>query len=94
MSEPVVAPPQPEEDRLRLAEELAADEGANWADQYRPGMPGCHELLDRAALFARWVEQDVAGHPACVANPEWFALAEQAADALRQLYQKVGAEHL
>jgi hypothetical protein len=29
-----------------------------------------------------------------VANPEWYLLAEQAAAALRELYQRIGAEHL
>jgi hypothetical protein len=83
-----------EDDRLRAAEELAADIGPNWADAYRPGSFGCHELLDRAALVSGLIERDILGHPACVANPEWYALAEQAAEALRQLYQRVGADHL
>ena len=40
------------------------------------------------------VDQFVVSHPACLQNAEWFALAEQAAAALRELYQRVGAEHL
>jgi hypothetical protein len=87
-------PAEVERDRLRLAAELAAESGETWADEYRPGSPGCHELLDRAALLADMLEQHLLGHPACVANPEWYRLAELAAAALHALYQQVGAEHL
>lgn len=83
-----------EQVRQRRAEELAADIGPNWADDHRPGTFGCHELLDRAHLIGGMLEREILGHPACVANPEWFTLAEQAAEALRQLYQKVGADHV
>ena len=54
----------------------------------------CHELLDRTALLSDLLERHLLGHPACVANPGWYRLAEQAAAALRELYQQVGAEHL
>ena len=83
-----------ETDRQRLAADLAADAGPEWADGYRPGSLGCHELLDRTALLADMVERSVAEHLACVANPAWYALAERAATALRELHQQVGAEHL
>src|SRR5437879_5387881 len=43
-----------EQDRLRQASELAADSGERWADAYRPGSPGCHELLDRASLLSEY----------------------------------------
>ena len=39
-------------------------------------------------------ERHLLSHPACVANPAWYFLAEQAAAALRELYQQVGAQHL
>ncbi len=83
-----------EKDRLEQAAELAADGGKDWADAYKPGSFGCHELLDRVALLGDLVEQQIQNHPACVANAEWFLLADQAATALRDLYQKIGAEHL
>ena len=83
-----------EQDRQQQASELAADSGEDWADGYRPGTFGCHELLDRTAVLVDMLEQHVQTHPACVANAEWFLLAEQAATALRELYQQVGAEHL
>jgi hypothetical protein len=40
------------------------------------------------------LERFIVSHPACVQNPEWYALARQAAEALHILYQKVGAVHL
>lgn len=83
-----------EKDRQKQARELAAESGEEWVKEYQPGSMGCHELLDRAALVADLLERHVLAHPACVARPEWYLLAEQAAAALRELYQQVGAEHL
>jgi hypothetical protein len=83
-----------EDDRLRQVAELDAEAGPGWAEENRPGSFGCHELLDRTALMARLLEERILTHPACVANPDWYALAEQAATALGELYQRVGAEHL
>jgi hypothetical protein len=83
-----------EQERQQLADELSADQGPDWAEQYKPGSFGCHELLDRTSLVADTVEQYVLNHPACVQNKDWFALAEQAVEALRELYQQIGAEHL
>lgn len=83
-----------EEDRQRQARELSAEAGEGWTEGYRPGSAGCHELLDRAALVADLLERYVLFHPGCVARPEWYLLAEQAAAALRTLYQRVGEEHL
>jgi hypothetical protein len=59
-----------------------------------PGSYSCHELLDRTAMLMNTLDQYVLGHPACVNNKEWFALAYRAVDALNELYQKVGADHL
>ena len=83
-----------EQERRQLLDELAADHGPDSAEQNEPGSYGCHELLDRTALAADLVDQYVRTHPACLHNPEWFALAEQATSALNELYQKVGAVHL
>src|SRR5438094_249059 len=83
-----------QDERRELIEDLIADQGPGWAEQYKPGSFGCHELLDRTALAADLVERYVLSHPACVGNEEWFQLAEQAADALHELYQRVGAAHL
>ena len=83
-----------EQERQQLLDELAADHGPRWAEQYEPGSLGCHELLDRTALVADIVERHVRTHPACVQNREWFGLAEQAVAALQELYQRIGATHL
>ncbi len=83
-----------EQERQQLIEELIADYGPHWVEQYKLGSFGCHELLDRTALVADTVERYVLAHPACVQNKDWFALAEQAVTALRELYQRVGEAHL
>ena len=83
-----------EQDRQRKVRELSAESGAEWVADYQPGSAGCHELLDRAALVTDMLERHILAHPACIARPEWYGLAEQAAAALRELYQQVGAEHL
>jgi hypothetical protein len=80
--------------RQQAAQKMQAEQGANWAEQFKPGTMGCHELLDRTHLLAEFVEQQLQEHPACVANPEWYALAERAASALHELYQQVGSDHL
>ncbi len=94
MSKPVPSVFDVEQERQQRADELQADYGPHWAEQYKPGSFGCHELLDRTSLVADLVEQQVLSHPTCVQNREWFALAEQAVVALRELYQQVGAVHL
>lgn len=73
--------------------ELVADSGNDWAREFLPGTSGCHKLLDRTSMFADMIEHHLASHPACVANVEWYELAERAASALHELYQRVGAEH-
>jgi hypothetical protein len=83
-----------EQDRLRRVTELAGDRGADWAIEYQPRSAGCHELLDRTALVVDVLERYAQSHPACVARSDWYLLAEQAAAALQQLYQAVGADHL
>jgi hypothetical protein len=83
-----------EQDRQELLKELAADYGSEGPKQYEPGSFGCHELLDRTNLIGDMVEEYILNHPACVPNKEWFALAHDAVTALRELYQKVGAEHM
>ena len=93
MSQPAMKVPDAEHERQQLLDELAADHGPHWEEHYEVGSFGCHELLDRTALAADLVERYVRTHPACVQNPEWFALAEQAAAALHELYQRIGATH-
>lgn len=94
MTFPKLSPHEVECARRKQAEELAKDGGEAWAEENRPGTFGCHELLDRTALVSDMLERCLLEHPACVANPGWYLLAEQAAAALRELYQLVGTEHL
>ena len=82
-----------EDERLRKIKELVSEFGPNWTDGFEPGSLGRHELLDRTNLVANNLEEYVLEHPACIQNPEWYTLAEQAVTALRELYQRVGAEH-
>jgi hypothetical protein len=91
---PLATLPDAEQDRQRLLAEFQAENDANWQEQYQSGSFGCHELLDRTTLVADMLEQHVLSHPACFSNAEWYALAEQAVAALRELYQRIGAEHL
>jgi hypothetical protein len=90
----MIQPHAPEQARQRHAQALTAESGEGWEEAYRPGSAGCHELLDRTALVSDLLERHLLSHPACVARPEWYVLAERAAAALRELYQQVGAEHL
>jgi hypothetical protein len=94
MSTASETPHDTEAERIRLVNEMAADSGPSWADGFRPGSPGCHELMDRASMLAEMLERHLLTHPACVTDPEWYALADRAATSLRELYQRVGAEHL
>ena len=83
-----------EHDRQQLAQELATDHGPSWTEAFKPGSFGCHELLDRSNMIGDLVEENILNHPSCVQNPEWYALADQAVTALRELYQRIGAIHL
>ena len=94
MGTQVVKLPDTEQERQRYIEEMSADHGLDWAEQYRPGTFGCHELLDRTALVADLAERYLRSHPACIQDPDWFALAERAVVALHELYQRVGEKHL
>ncbi len=82
-----------ESDRTQHLDELLAEHGQELESRFGPGTFGCHELLDRTQLIARLVDE-LGEHPACVRDAEWHRLATQAADALHELYQKVGAAHL
>lgn len=62
--------------------------------QHNPGSFGCHELLDRAHLFADLIDDQLLQHPACLQNPHWYAIAHQAHEALLQLFQAIGTGHL
>ena len=73
---------------------VAAEQEPGWETRYGPGSFGCHELLDRVNLLGDLVEGQVLEHPSCALDPEWHQLAVRAVEALRELYQRIGAEHL
>jgi hypothetical protein len=83
-----------ESHRREFLEEAEANYEVDWAAENAPGSWGCHELLDRTALAASFLEDYVRTHPACIQNREWFVLADRAASALHELYQQVGEAHL
>ena len=83
-----------ESDREERIADLVEESGPDWADAYRPGSIGCHELLDGVSLLMDMADRFVVDHPACLARREWYLLADRAAETLRELYQQVGAEHL
>lgn len=83
-----------EGDRRELSVELSVENGPEWETPYKPGTFGCHELLDRVAFLSKSLDEFVVEHPACIRNADWYALARQASDALAELYQRVGSEHL
>jgi hypothetical protein len=68
--------------------------GPQWAELYNPGSYGCHELLDRTSMAGDIVERYILSHPACAQHQGWFALADQAVTALRELYQRIGEAHM
>jgi hypothetical protein len=86
-------PATADREREDKAAELDAECGAGWVRENAPGSSGCHELLDRTAMFADAVEWYIVDHPACIANADWYLLADTAANSLRELYQFVGAAH-
>lgn len=81
-------------ERMERAQDLADEDGPGWADLYAPGTLGCHELYDRTMLAFNLVEEMILSHPACVRDPEWFALAYRAFKALEDLYERIGDEHV
>ena len=55
-----------EEDRQLQIEEMVAERGEQWVQEYSPGSFGCHELLDRTSLAANQIEANILSHPACI----------------------------
>ena len=86
--------PEVESLRQELMAEFEEEQGEDWQSLNAPGTYGCHELLDRTYLVSNMLDSYVLTHPACVQNPQWFALAQQASDALHDLYQRISAVHL
>src|SRR5690242_5190523 len=74
--------------RLELIADLGDDETEEELKvRYAPGTFGCHEALHVASVVGPLVERELLEHGAILANPEWFALANRACEALAELYQ-------
>jgi hypothetical protein len=82
-----------EESRLEALETASRGQPKDWLDRFAPGSFGCHELLDRLSMVSGILTEYVLNHPACLANPEWYAEADTAVTTLCSLYQKVGRDH-
>ena len=64
------------------------------APRYAPGTFGCHEALHTTSVALDLFTGHVMNHPSVVLNSEWYRLAAEAREAISQLYQAIGAEHL
>ena len=82
-----------EQERQRSLAERDADE-PGWRERYVPGTFGCHEAMHVASIFADDVGERLLDQGAVIQNPEWYALANRAFQALADLYQAIGAAHL
>jgi hypothetical protein len=61
-------------------------------DAFVPGTFGCHEAMHEASIWAEWLS-DFADHPAIALNPAWKAEADEIAQRMADLYQKIAAVH-
>jgi hypothetical protein len=61
---------------------------------FAPGTMGCHELLHMAAYLTHAIDAEIMGHPALAQRPKWRKHALKALNAMSDLYQAIGAEHL
>ena len=53
-----------------------------------------HELLHMSLFLAEAVHDQLTSRPLVQQTPEWKALAETANEALYDLYQAIGGQHL
>jgi hypothetical protein len=77
----------------RLAEQNAqrSEDDPDWRERFRPGGFGAHEALHLAHVFGAMVDEHLARHPTVLLDPRLYALASEAAYALAELYQAIGA---
>ena len=64
------------------------------SSSFAPGSFGCHEALHMASVLAEIVAQRLCDHPSIQMNQEWRAKADEARQALFDLYQMMGEKHL
>lgn len=61
---------------------------------YAPGSHGCHEALHMAAFVLDVIDRELVEHPAIKHTPKYRKLAVAGLDAIYELYQAIGADHL
>lgn len=61
---------------------------------FEPGSHGCHEALHMASVLINMVESELIEHQAVMDSPVWMAHAKRAQEALMDLYNAIGREHL
>ena len=74
-----------EAERQERLADLIAEHDSSWLEQFKPGTFGCHELLDRAAFFAKILEDSLLSHPASQggeSNPSTPPAADSGANLL------------
>lgn len=71
-----------------------ADKNDQQVQRFKPGSFGCHEALHMASVLAEMIDEQLCQHNAVSTRPEWLALATTAREALHNLYQAIGKEHL
>ena len=84
-----------EADRIERLEKFGREMADNpdWRAHFAAGSFGCHEALHTASILQAVVEENLVDHPAVLLDPEWFALASRATEALADLYQAIGGRH-
>lgn len=73
---------------LKALEDATPDCRERWA----PGTIGFHELCDRSAVLANQVDELLQEHPATLVDPDLYALAATAVDALANFHQVVALQ--
>ena len=73
--------------RQRAWGEIAEQNDSGWEAQWVPGTMGFHELCDRSMVLSGQVFDLLVEHPAAVLDPELYALAHAAHNALWQLHR-------
>lgn len=81
-------------DLENLKNTLGTDDVAEIAARYAPGTFGCHEAFHTASVALDLVSGHVLEHPAVILNPDWYALADKARQALFDLYTAIGQTHM
>lgn len=81
-------------DDARLQSLGNLDDHFGRSEMFAPGTYGCHEALHMASVLAEQVDAQLLEHAAIIHRPDWYQLAWTAQQALMDLYQAIGAEHM